>query len=694
MRSIRGKLFLSMGMLIILLFVLNYFLPKFFIFRDSNDTSKVLLAKFEDMEARYHKLIAIWISHYFIHNANQLETFAKITKNALPKSVNKESLLTMGAQLITYNPSLAYVELQGASGESVALAPEDATLYTPLWAPLEEGKVALYFPNHRPSYYVAIPLLKEEDDSSFFQYYGLEEAEVKLPSASFKKLDDLALPGNFARSAEGFYKFLNTQEDLLLIKADLIRKLVGVGEGKKALFVMDQQKNQGYALFAGEVFWDPTLIKREESPTKWSGLSLLIRHKEAPKLDLVMPFEVDGIKLSIALSFSMMAREISETLGKPIVLSDGNVLTLLYQSGKKPIVLSPDDGFSSQEPFSWEGVEYNPYLIQLKNLNVSVLTPSAEFNQIPLLMKKLGEKLEKKISINLLVSGFIGLMIALIILSRLSKRITQPIAQLAHAAEEIGQGKYEGVVFPDIKGRKDEVAIFSDSFKKMVAALADREKIHGVLNKVVSTEIAAEILQGSVELGGEERVVTLLFSDIRNFTHLSNTLHPKEVIEMLNDYMTTMCQEIDKTQGVVDKFVGDEIIALYGAPLMVKDHADQAVKAAIAMIYSLKEWNKKRLQTGKAVLEIGIGLHTGVVCSGNMGAANRLNYTVIGANVNLASRLCGAALPMQIVLSKETKAALVEGRDYGIRSIPPLALKGFDQPIEVFEIRPLSKVKE
>lgn len=312
-----------------------------------------------------------------------------------------------------------------------------------------------------------------------------------------------------------------------------------------------------------------------------------------------------------------------------------------------------------------------------RELRARYKVPVSEF------MAQVGHKLIKKITLNLLAITLFVFLIGLLLLARLSKKMTRPIIQLAQASEEIGRGNFENIDLPKIGKREDEISILTHSFEGMVTALIDREKIRGALNMVVSKEVASEILKSEIELGGEERLVTLFFSDIRNFTRLSQNFTPKELIALLNKYMTHMCHIIDATHGVVDKFVGDEIMALYGAPLEMEDHADRALEAATQMLHDLKNWNV--MQNSKP-LEIGIGIHTGIVCAGNMGAENRLNYTVIGSNVNLAARMCSAAKPMQILVTEDTIAALKRPNVFTFRPVLPLTLKGFDEPVHLFEV--------
>jgi adenylate cyclase len=147
-----------------------------------------------------------------------------------------------------------------------------------------------------------------------------------------------------------------------------------------------------------------------------------------------------------------------------------------------------------------------------------------------------------------------------------------------------------------------------------------------------------------------------------------------------------MCRIIDETHGVVDKFIGDEIMTLYGAPVSLDFHAVKAVEAAILMIEDLSIWNKKRKTSNLTIFEIGIGIHTGIVYTGNMGAENRLNYTAIGSNVNQASRICSVAKPMQILISEETLHSPGVKERFVVRKLDPVQLKGIGFPVQVYEV--------
>ncbi len=298
------------------------------------------------------------------------------------------------------------------------------------------------------------------------------------------------------------------------------------------------------------------------------------------------------------------------------------------------------------------------------------------------------KKVLDEISWNMRMVALVALCAVLILLNRLARRITEPIARLAKAAQEVGSGQLEGIDLPQLSShRHDEIALLCSSFAEMVRGLREKEKVKGVLDKVVSQEIAQEILKGNIHLGGEEKEVTVLFADIRDFTHLTRKMPPQEIVALLNGCMTKISRVVDKHDGVIDKYVGDEVMALFGAPVAREESALQAILAALEMLAVLKTWNEERKGKGLFAVEMGIGIHTGIVLAGNMGAENRLNYTVLGQNVNLASRLCAAAKGMQILISKSAwEVPAVQAR-IAVEPLPPLSLKGFDAPVPVYWVK-------
>ncbi|MBI4408998.1 MAG: adenylate/guanylate cyclase domain-containing protein [Gemmatimonadetes bacterium] len=263
----------------------------------------------------------------------------------------------------------------------------------------------------------------------------------------------------------------------------------------------------------------------------------------------------------------------------------------------------------------------------------------------------------------------------------LSRGLARPVRQLVAATERVRRGDYGFRV--DVSSR-DELGTLAGAFNDMTAGLLLKERYRGLLDKVVSPDVAEELLREEVRLGGESREVTTLFVDIRGFTSLTQGMESQDVVTLLNEYAARTGAAVEAEGGVVDKYVGDGIMALFGAPIARGDEALRAVRAALGIRAALADLNAERSARGEPTIRAGIGISTGIVVAGNMGSAHRLNYTVVGTPVNLAARLCDAAAPSEILLSEETYARVqqaVRARPLGARDI-----KGFSSPVGVFAL--------
>lgn len=285
----------------------------------------------------------------------------------------------------------------------------------------------------------------------------------------------------------------------------------------------------------------------------------------------------------------------------------------------------------------------------------------------------------------ILLISLAALAAASVIAVAVARNISQPIQQLAWVTRLVAKGDYTQRI--DLK-RADELGQLARDFNHMTAGLAERDRVRDLLGKVVSPEIAAQLLQSDLQLGGEEREVTILFSDIRDFTGLSEKLPPSELLALLNRYLDRMSGIVEKHGGVIDKYIGDAIMALFGAPVAASDSAAQALAAAREMNDALMELNRELLAEGKSPLEIGIGINTARVVAGNMGSKTRLNYTVIGDGVNLAARLetltknpeyrCAA------IVSEATARAA--GEEKTLRPLGPVTVKGKAEAVRIFAL--------
>lgn len=219
----------------------------------------------------------------------------------------------------------------------------------------------------------------------------------------------------------------------------------------------------------------------------------------------------------------------------------------------------------------------------------------------------------------------------------------------------------------------------------------DREKaeMRKLFGKYVSPKVLDQILEnpGHVMLGGEERTITVLFSDIRGFTTLSEKTTPTQLVHIINRYFSAMTAEILENDGVVDKYIGDAIMAFWGAPLPETDQADKAVQAALSMKRTLVTFNQELRAELGIEINIGVGLYTGTAVVGNMGSLARFDYTAMGDTVNTASRLEGVtkAYGVNCIIGESTKEALRHPENYVIRELDQILVKGKKEPRKIFE---------
>jgi adenylate cyclase len=189
----------------------------------------------------------------------------------------------------------------------------------------------------------------------------------------------------------------------------------------------------------------------------------------------------------------------------------------------------------------------------------------------------------------------------------------------------------------------------------------------------------------AVQLGGTKRPVVVFFSDIRGFTSISETMNPDQIALLLTEYFTEMVEVVFENGGTLDKFMGDAIMALWGAPIAHEDDADRAIRAAIKQQETLAQLNEKWAREGRQQLEIGIGINFGEVFAGNIGSDRRLEYTVIGDAVNTASRLCSKAGPGEILISEPFYRVLKDPPE--VEALEPLQLKGKSQAVAVYRVK-------
>ncbi|HEY4743466.1 MAG TPA: adenylate/guanylate cyclase domain-containing protein, partial [Desulfuromonadaceae bacterium] len=228
----------------------------------------------------------------------------------------------------------------------------------------------------------------------------------------------------------------------------------------------------------------------------------------------------------------------------------------------------------------------------------------------------------------------------------------------------------------------------SEAWRNLVVERRGRQ-LKKAFSSYVSPDLVRQIERNpdKLVLGGEQRELTILFSDIRGFTTVSESLTPPELVKLLNEYLSPMTRIVLEERGTLDKFIGDAVMALFNAPLDVPEHAAHACAAAVRMLERLKELNAGFTARGMHTLDIGVGINTGPAVVGNMGADIRFDYTAIGDSVNLASRLEGLNkyYGSHILVSEDTRNQVNDDR-FTFREVDRVRVKGKQQPIVMYEL--------
>jgi adenylate cyclase len=223
------------------------------------------------------------------------------------------------------------------------------------------------------------------------------------------------------------------------------------------------------------------------------------------------------------------------------------------------------------------------------------------------------------------------------------------------------------------------------SLSEMAAALKERERISLVLGKVLAPQVAKRLLadRDHFALKGERRECVLLYAELKGFNPLSENLEPDQLVEALNQYYSLVHGAVFKEEGMLDKFMGESLLALWGVPFTHEDKELRALQAAFEIQKALKNLNLTRMKKGQPTFTLGIALHTGLVISGNLGSDRRNDYTVIGPAVEIVRKLCDKAAPGQIFISGETYEKMEER--VKVKVLDSLPLSNRPEPLKIYE---------
>jgi adenylate cyclase len=275
---------------------------------------------------------------------------------------------------------------------------------------------------------------------------------------------------------------------------------------------------------------------------------------------------------------------------------------------------------------------------------------------------------------------------ALFFIFLFSMTLTSPIEKLAGLIEMVSKGNFDVKATSQVKSH-DEVGDLAIAFDNMTDGLKERDKVKNLFSKFHGSSVAEDLINKDIGVGGQSKEVVVFFSDIRGFTAFSEHRSPEQVVAMLNEYFAVMVGVINRHGGVVDKFIGDAIMAIWGAPKGAEDDARKALRACIEMRKGLAELNEKRIQRDEPPLMIGMGLHAGTAISGTIGSDERMEYTVIGNTVNTASRIEASTKAFGADLLVTDDVISKVGENFILDYAGAAEVKGRSEAIKMYKVR-------
>jgi len=503
--------------------------------------------------------------------------------------------------------------------------------------------------------------------------------------------------------------------DLVLNDASVSRFHAVIKQLNGQVFIADRGSTNGVVVNASRIAGDVALTHGDfvkigvyglvyENVDEQTGHSIIIKKADIPSaLDQVLKGAGQSVRRA-AIAENTSHTDLLDTIRK--LERENYLLTVLYDAGKAlNSKLSIDDiaEQTMQLAFRVEGVERGFMILfdekgeLWRETEVKFRKPPAasatrqpqiilsraileriKTEQEPILITDVAEDTRFAASESIKVSGL----------------------QSAMCAPLVGATRLFGILYVDNLQRaaaftQEELNVFALVAAQAAAAidnataheqLAESALQRSALERFLSPDVVEMIAAdpSGIRLGGANQKVSIMFADIRGFTAMSENMAPEKVVEILNEYFTRVTDVIFDFGGTLDKYIGDAVMAVFGAPISKGNDAANAVRAGIEIQKLLLEMNRDAAARNWPELHVGIGINTGIVTAGNIGSPKRLDYTVIGDTVNTASRLMSNAARGQLLVSIDTAADL--GADFTMKALPPLMVKGKSAPLQVFEV--------
>ncbi len=608
--KLRTKLLLGVGLLLFAMVIVMYSLPAYLVQKDIYTAATSIHELLIEDHRQLVRSQQLWLRDEVGRSAQNIDSILfmiyeepSFASTLLFNQENSVVNVWRGISRIAgYDPEIGFVQAHSPRANQTALISPHTAEFYPIAHITEEGELAV-FTLHDPDptteedqVYVGMPLPEKLQSEEGYTLYALmdgdkvaeQQAEIE---EEIKKLSDEELKVYADRAKQLVFTQVevNAPAYYWAVKMNLIRLLAPlVIEGMimkrpeqtflpEGIARIDASGN-GVALLTKDVIHTTPLFDDqanyemhppEAGAPPLSGGSILVTQKEGNHAFLANTLKLEETFLSIGIPFSHAIKKLALSSNKTILLQirddfwigfdgEGNKLSSsqmdeIVQSG----ILDQKRGVVTigGKTYFFDRISS----IDRGNLLFYEFDPSGGEQSIINTLLRLEERLSKKISLQMALISIGTMLLVLLFIGRMILNIIAPITKLAQATERVIAGEYAEVTLPDVGKRKDEVATLTHAFGSMVEGLQEKEKIRGVLNKVVSKDVAEEILRTQIHLGGEDRVVTMLFSDIRGFSELTENVTPQSTIQMLNSCMTKISRVIEGEGGVIDKYVGDEV---------------------------------------------------------------------------------------------------------------------------------------
>jgi adenylate cyclase len=495
--------------------------------------------------------------------------------------------------------------------------------------------------------------------------------DVLRESAGNKALESSTIANYFDRNADVAYLSAPGQKEIVNTKFFVANEL---DPGVVAPFLKSKADLLSRAR-AGE-----TLICNASPSVGVPAAALFFPYRDlGTKNAMVIVFSTEALQAMVQTSSTALSYVVGYD-GSLIVHPDFELVKMGVNFGDKELVKRMLSSSSDNLQIRYRDSDRRQYLGAFRKLGVGSLAVTSS-TPTTLVYKAALDVMRR----NLYVTGVV-LLFSILAIWFFSRTVSRPVLRLVEASSLIEGGQFE----LDMKSEtQDELGLLTESFVHMGRGLAERERVKETFGKFVNKEIAEQALKSELKLGGSRKVATILFADIRSFTAISEKLSPEAVVEFLNDYMTRMVDCIDRTGGVVNKFIGDAIMGVWGAPATSgspRDDALAAIRAMLMMRQALLDFNEGRGGEGKPLIRNGCGVNTGPCIAGQIGSLQRMEYTVIGDAVNLASRIEALNKPFctDILISENTYDLVKDEVTAAV--MPAIKVKGKEAPLTIYAV--------